>query len=244
MKMSKKKSVGWLSTGNGEGSLGLLKKGIELVNENKIEIKYIFTNRESGEKKGSDRFIDFAKSNNIKVISYSSQKYKKIKNSDWKNLRKSYDQEVLKKINPFKVDFIVAAGYMLFSPIICQHYKILNIHPALPDGPKGTWKTVIKELIKIESKFSGVSLHLMTPDLDEGPNLSFCKFSINDNNLHEYWEDAKKCPNSIEETKLFKKIREIIVKNERNLLLETLDKISSNEIDIDKPNQYDLSDSF
>ena len=51
MKMSKKKSVGWLSTGNGEGSLGLLKKGIELVNENKIEIKYIFTNRESGEKK-------------------------------------------------------------------------------------------------------------------------------------------------------------------------------------------------
>ncbi|MQG12422.1 MAG: hypothetical protein FI673_02490, partial [SAR202 cluster bacterium] len=168
MKMSKKKSVGWLSTGNGEGSLGLLKKGIELVNENKIEIKYIFTNRESGEKKGSDRFIDFAKSNNIKVISYSSQKYKKIKNSDWKNLRKSYDQEVLKKINPFKVDFIVAAGYMLFSPIICQHYKILNIHPALPDGPKGTWKTVIKELIKKESKFSGVSLHLMTPDLDEG----------------------------------------------------------------------------
>ena len=55
---------------------------------------------------------------------------------------------------------------------------------------------------------------------------------------------SKKCPNSIEETKLFKKIREIIVKNERNLLLETLDKISSNEIDIDKPNQYDLSDSF
>ena len=178
MKISKKKSVGWLSTGNGEGSLGLLKKGLELVNENKIEIKYIFTNRESGEKKGSDRFIDFAKKNNIKVISYSSQKYKKIKNSDWKNLRTIYDEEVLKKINPYKVDFIVAAGYMLFSPIICQHYKILNIHPALPDGPKGTWKNVIKELIKKESKFSGVSLHLMTPDLDEGPNLSFCKFSI------------------------------------------------------------------
>ena len=95
--MSKKKSVGWLSTGNGEGSLCLLKKGIELVNENKIEIKYIFTNRESGEKKGSDRFIDFAKKNNIKVISYSSQKYKKIKNSDWKNLRTIYDEEVLKK---------------------------------------------------------------------------------------------------------------------------------------------------
>ena len=133
---------------------------------------------------------------------------------------------------------------MLFSPIICQHYKILNIHPALPDGPKGTWKNVIKELIKKESKFSGVSLHLMTPDLDEGPNLSFCKFSIYDNNLHEYWEDAKKYPNSIEETKLFKTIREIIVKNERNLLVETLNKISSNEINIDKPNQYDLSDSF
>ena len=31
MKMSKKKSVGWLSTGNGEGSLGLLKKGVKKV---------------------------------------------------------------------------------------------------------------------------------------------------------------------------------------------------------------------
>ena len=41
-----RKSVGWLSTGNGEGSLGLLKKGIELVNNESIDIKYVFLNRE------------------------------------------------------------------------------------------------------------------------------------------------------------------------------------------------------
>ena len=33
-----RKSVGWLSTGNGEGSLGLLKKGIEKVKE-KLKLK-------------------------------------------------------------------------------------------------------------------------------------------------------------------------------------------------------------
>ena len=38
-------SVGWLSTGNGEGSLGLLKQGVDLHNEKKISIKYVFSNR-------------------------------------------------------------------------------------------------------------------------------------------------------------------------------------------------------
>ena len=42
IKSEKKIKLGWLSTGNGSGSLGLLKKGIELTKKNILEINYIF----------------------------------------------------------------------------------------------------------------------------------------------------------------------------------------------------------
>tara|TARA_B100000519_G_scaffold43731_1_gene34492 strand:- start:453 stop:1190 length:738 start_codon:yes stop_codon:yes gene_type:complete len=236
-----RKSVGWLSTGNGEGSLGLLKKGIELVNNESIDIKYVFLNREIGEKKGSDEYINYAKNNNVPVISYSSQKYKKRKGSEWKDLRINYDKEVLNKISNYQVDFIVAAGYMLFSPEICKHHKIINIHPALPDGPDGTWKNVILELIKSNSSYSGVSIHIMTPELDSGPTLSFVKFPIKNKGLLRYWDEIENIDDQIINSNLFKKIREIIIINERLLLKETLHMLSTNQLQIENPVETDLS---
>ena len=60
-KKNKTLSVGWLSTGNGEGSLGLFKQGLDLHNQKKIAIDYVFLNRNYGEKTGSDNYIDFIK---------------------------------------------------------------------------------------------------------------------------------------------------------------------------------------
>ena len=67
-KKNKTLSVGWLSTGNGEGSLGLFKQGLDLHNQKKISIDYVFSNRNYGEKAGSDNYIDFIKKNKIKII--------------------------------------------------------------------------------------------------------------------------------------------------------------------------------
>ena len=56
MMNNKKKTIqiGWLSTGNGEGSIGLLRKILELTKKNKnVSISYVFCNRELGEKPGS-----------------------------------------------------------------------------------------------------------------------------------------------------------------------------------------------
>ncbi len=157
-------SVGWLSTGNGEGSLGLLKQGIDLHNEKQISIEYVFSNRNYGEQKGSDKFLEFVKENKIKTITYSSRDYKSQKQSSWKDLRNDFDKEVLSKISRYKTDIIIAAGYMLFSPVICNYFKILNIHPALPNGPNGTWKNVIKDLILSDAQTSGGLLVSLPPD--------------------------------------------------------------------------------
>jgi phosphoribosylglycinamide formyltransferase 1 len=241
IKTEKKIKLGWLSTGNGSGSLGLLKKGIELTKKNILEINYIFINREIGEKEGSDKFINYALENNIKVISFSSKKFKKISNLKWKDLRTKFDQEVLKKISNNNVDFLVSAGYMLISPIICDHYKIINLHPALPDGPNGTWKNVIKELILKKNYISGISAHIMTKDLDEGPNISYCKFNIHDTEFKKYWNELNKSNEPIEKSILFNAIREKILIYERELLSVTLLKISQGSIDINKDKLVDLS---
>ena len=235
-------SVGWLSTGNGEGSLGLLKQGIDLHNEKQISIEYVFSNRNYGEQKGSDKFLEFVKENKIKTITYSSRDYKSQKQSSWKDLRNDFDKEVLSKISRYKTDIIIAAGYMLFSPVICNYFKILNIHPALPNGPNGTWKNVINDLILTDAQTSGISIHLMTPDLDEGPNISFCEFQIkNELNLN-LWKKINRKNEDIETSELFIDIRKKIITHEKALLKKTLEKISNKEIDIIKHNFVNLSD--
>ena len=226
-------NIGWLSTGNGSGSLGLLKEGIKLHNNKTLNINFVFSNREYGEKEGSDKYLDLVKKNKIEAITLSSRRFKTERGLPWKDLRVDYDKKVLNSISKFNVDILVAAGYMLFSPVICNHFEILNLHPALPDGPNGTWKRVIKKLIESKSKNSGISIHLMTSELDEGPNISFCKFNIDNNNNQNLIE--------IEETEIFSSIREKQIMYERVLLGKTLFKISKGEINIKKDSYIDLT---
>lgn len=241
-KKNKILSVGWLSTGNGQGSLGLFQEALDLHLEKKISLKYVFSNRDKGEKKGSDNFINHVLNNKIKMITFSSKNYKSEKNKKWKELRNDFDEIVLSKISNYNVDIIVAAGYMLFSPVICNHFKILNLHPALPNGPVGTWQNVIKELIANKSTVSGISIHLMTPELDEGPCLSFCEFRIKNKENNNLWKNLDNLKNNIEESALFLDIRKKIILHERALLKKTLEKISIMEIDTSSIDPIDLSD--
>tara|TARA_B100000579_G_scaffold167969_1_gene136665 strand:+ start:15347 stop:16096 length:750 start_codon:yes stop_codon:yes gene_type:complete len=242
IKKNKTLSIGWLSTGNGQGSLGLFQQALDLHQEQKISLEYVFSNRDYGEKKGSDNFINHVKNNNINMITFSSRNYKSNKNKAWKELRNDFDKIVLSKISKHKVDIIIAAGYMLFSPVICNHYKILNLHPALPKGPIGTWKNVINELICKESNFSGISIHLMTPDLDEGPCVSYCKFNIKNKENINLWENIDNKKNDFEKSDLFLDIRKKMIIYERILLRKTLEKISSKEININDTESKNLSE--
>ena len=87
-------NIGWLSTGNGSGSLGLLKEGIKLHN-NKLNINFVFSNREYGEKEGSDKYLDLVKKNKIEAITLSSRRFKTERGLPWKDLRVDYDKKYL-----------------------------------------------------------------------------------------------------------------------------------------------------
>jgi phosphoribosylglycinamide formyltransferase-1 len=46
---------------------------------------------------------------------------------------------------------------------------MINLHPAAPGGPTGTWQEVIWQLIEGRAVETGVMMHLVTPELDRGP---------------------------------------------------------------------------
>ena len=88
--------------------------------------------------------------------------------------------KVLQKINIIKPDLIVLAGFLLKFPenIIAQYpNKIINIHPALLPkyGGKGMYgMNVHKAIVENKEKETGISIHYVNENYDEG-NIIFQK---------------------------------------------------------------------
>ena len=108
-------TIGWFSTGRGQGSLGLLRFIQEHISQCVIdgEIQFVFSNRDPGEAEGSDRFFDQVRSYGIPLTTCSSRKFRRSVGSDFASHRIEYDREVLKRLEGFAPDVCVLAGYML-----------------------------------------------------------------------------------------------------------------------------------
>jgi phosphoribosylglycinamide formyltransferase-1 len=112
------------------------------------------------------------------------------------------------------VDIVIMAGYMLIigDPEL-EGMILVNIHPALPWGQRGTWQEVIHQLIAEEAQEQGIMIHLVTKTLDRGPVISFCRFPIRGpewDDLWNQWTRDIKTDSTREQREnhpLFKKIR-------------------------------------
>ena len=113
------------------------------------------------------------------------------------------------------VDIVVMAGYMLIigKPEL-EQLELVNIHPALPWGPRGTWQEVIHQLIADRATEQGIMIHLVTKVLDRGPVISYCRFPIQGAEWDELWKswDTEITNESSREAKethiLFRRIRQ------------------------------------
>ncbi|MEN3013886.1 MAG: formyltransferase family protein [Endomicrobiia bacterium] len=180
--MNTKLPIGWFATSRGTTSLKIFNYIYEDIKSNKLplEIKFVFINREPGEAENSDRFITTINSYNIPLFSLSSLKFKpELKLNNIEKWREEFDYKVYELIKDFNVEIILLAGYMLIlSEFLCKKFNFINLHPALPWGPKGTWQEVIEKIIKEQHKEHGVMIHIVTEDLDRGPVLTYCRFKI------------------------------------------------------------------
>ena len=93
--------------------------------------------------------------------------------------RDGFDQALQQCIREFDPDFIILAGFMrILGPAFIHAYKnkILNIHPSLLPSYKGL-NTYQRAINNRESEH-GVSIHIVTPELDDGPVLMQGRYAI------------------------------------------------------------------
>jgi phosphoribosylglycinamide formyltransferase-1 len=239
--------IGWFSTGRDKAARELLQVVVENLSKGVIqgEISFVFCNREKGESLESDRFIEYVESLGLPLLPFSSKRFfPSQKERDLERWRTLYHQEVEKRIQSYSVDLIVLAGYMLIiSPSFCTSFRIINLHPAAPGGPQGTWQEVIWSLIRKRAKESGVMIHLVTKDLDRGPPLTFVTYPIMGGRFTPLWEDleTKLKDHSLDEliqregekNPLFRAIRIEGVKRELPLLVMTLKALAEDKVRIE-----------
>ena len=93
--------------------------------------------------------------------------------------REAFDQHLQQQIDQFNPDLIVLAGYMrILSTDFIRHYwpNMINIHPSLL--PKYQGLNTHQRALENQDAEHGVSIHIVTAELDSGPVIVQGKFAI------------------------------------------------------------------
>ena len=233
--------LGWLSTGRGPGSRGLLAAAHRAISEGSLNasIDYVLCTRARGEAEGSDVFLEQAESYGLTAVSLSLRDYRQHRANDpaW---RDRYNADLLSAIQRRPVDALVFAGLMLIvSEDIINASPALNLHPALPGGPVGAWQDVIWELIRQNAVETGVMVQLSTTEVDKGPVVAWCRFPIRGPEFDGAWHEIAGQSVDIlrqesgEDHPLFAAIRQEGLRREALTLVEALRQITDGNVQID-----------
>jgi phosphoribosylglycinamide formyltransferase-1 len=187
-------NIGWLSSGRDPAARNLLADvvGRAGLDEIPLDIRVVFCDREPGESEESDLFLELADDLGFTTVSLSSARSWQVAEAagttrdEW---RADFHGRVMLLLEPFELDVLVLAGYMLIvSPATCARYAMLNLHPALPGGPTGTWQQVIWALLEAGAQETGALINVVTPDLDRGPVVAFDRFPIVGDGFDPLWQ--------------------------------------------------------
>ncbi len=253
--------IGWFSSGKDEAARNLL--GVVhddlLANGAPATIDWVFCNREPGDGPFDDEaanraeFFSLAEGLGIPVKALSHVQFMPELRKEglaesasvaeaspalerWRNL---YGREVMAIVREAPVDIVVMAGYMLIigDPEL-QGLDIVNIHPALPWGPRGTWQECIHEIIETDAEEHGIMIHLVTKTLDRGPVISYCRFPVRGGEwepLRQAWHDeiTRSTPRPVREAHpLFQHIRSEGEVRELPLLSTAITELAFGNIEI------------
>jgi phosphoribosylglycinamide formyltransferase 1 len=100
--------------------------------------------------------------------------------------REQYDAVLQHYLESVAVDYIVLAGFMrILGPAIIKafEHRILNIHPSLLPAYKGL--NTHQRALEDSAAQHGVSIHLVTAELDDGPIICQAKYPIEANDRAE-----------------------------------------------------------
>ncbi|MEW6615479.1 MAG: formyltransferase family protein [Thermodesulfobacteriota bacterium] len=242
--------IGWFSTGRDKAARDLLRTIYNSMKLGKMKatLSFVFCNRALGESEESDRFLKMVEDYGIDLICYSSKNFKPdmrragitdpVVLEKW---RRKYDNKIIKRLTNYTTDLNVLAGYMLVvSSKMCEELDMINLHPAAPGGPSGTWQEVIWKLIDLKADATGVMIHLVTSKLDEGPPVTYCTFPVKGPVFDKIWNNLNKrlktksltqiMREDGESNELFMEIRRQGFIREQPLLIKTVEAFAEGRI--------------
>lgn len=241
--------IGWFSTGRGEGSQKLLRAAVAAIREGRLdaEIAFVFSNRERGQFDATDAFFNQVAGYGIPLVTLSDTRFRREHRGEvaragtplpaW---RTDYDRAVAELLRPYQYDLGMLAGYMLvMTAPLFEGHAMLNLHPAAPQQPAGTWQEVTWQLIAQRVDHGGVRIHLVTAELDAGAIVTYCTFPVRGPTIDLLWRAAEH--RSIDEMRqsegeafpLFQEIRRRGAAREVPLVVETLRAFADGRLRVD-----------
>jgi phosphoribosylglycinamide formyltransferase 1 len=185
-----------LISGSGTNALNI----IEYFSDNKgVEIAVLISN------KMHSLALQKAQDKGVETVVFNNQSFKK-------------NTEVLSVLQSYSINFIVLAGFLLKIPldiVRAFHNKIINIHPSLLPkfGGKGMYGQYVHEaVVAANEKESGISIHYVNEEYDEGAIIFQSKIAVDKN------DSASSLAKKIQqlEYRYFPVIIEKVLKNEIN----------------------------
>ena len=211
------------------------------------ELAFVFCNRERGEAGATDSFFELVEQAGAPLVARSSVRYRRAVGGTLSRpgeplpaWRLEYDRLVDEDLEAHPFDIGMLAGYMLIleREFVARH-AVLNLHPALPDGPVGMWQAVIRELIRSGAEESGVMLHLAIAEVDEGPRVAYCRYPLRDPDLEALRERLPAPPAELDDaaldaSELFAAIRARGVAREAPLVVATLAEFAAGRLRVER----------
>lgn len=143
------------------------------------EIAALFCHRCRGEDRETDSFLDWCDERRLPAVYVSSRQIRKERPADW---REELGRQAWRRLADLGADLHLLVGYMLWlDDETCERLPLLNLHPALPGGPVGTWQEVIEQLMAAGATQTGATMQLIRPGVenrDQGTPVTFFQFPI------------------------------------------------------------------
>lgn len=222
--------LAWFASARGTSSRLLFNRARNAIADGSLDAEIVcaFCNRERGQSPNTDAFLDDVADAGVPLIARSSAEWRKQVGGERSDpaaslapWRSDYDEWVRDQIAAYRPDAALLAGYMLIvTNALCDALPMLNLHPAAPGGPTGTWQQVISQIIRDNAAEHGMQLQRVTPELDRGPVVTSANYPIRGRGFDDLWRAA---PNpSDQESPLFRAIRDAGVRREPIFIIESL----------------------
>ena len=192
--------IAWFATAKGTSSRLLFESTQAAIRAGRLdaEIVVVFCNRERGQSTNTDAFLDSVAAGGTPLVTIASGAWRRRVDgatsrpgralAPW---REDYDRAVVEAITPYRPEVGMLAGYMLITTAaLCERLPLLNLHPAEPGGPVGTWQEVIEALIAARASTSGLMLQRVTTELDRGPIVTWCRYALRGGASDALWAGA------------------------------------------------------